>query len=152
MPLPDVFDPAVTAALLARLERLQPDMQPRWGDVDATWMVEHCARTYETDWEQEHARLSPLWRALNRWVIKWRVTSESPFSEAAPGPASPVLANAAELDRARQRLSACIRETHGLGTQAFEGKRHPLFGRLSARQWSNHFWKHLDHHLRQFGL
>ncbi len=29
---------------------------------------------------------------------------------------------------------------------------HPVFGRLSVDDWGRLSWKHLDHHLRQFGL
>jgi len=28
---------------------------------------------------------------------------------------------------------------------------HPMFGRLSHRLWGILAWRHLDHHLRQFG-
>ena len=28
----------------------------------------------------------------------------------------------------------------------------PVFGRLSRRGWGRLMWRHLDHHLRQFGL
>ena len=31
------------------------------------------------------------------------------------------------------------------------GVDHPLFGRLTAREFGEVSWKHLDHHLRQFG-
>jgi hypothetical protein len=29
--------------------------------------------------------------------------------------------------------------------------RHPIFGRLTKEQWSRATWKHIDHHLTQFG-
>lgn len=29
---------------------------------------------------------------------------------------------------------------------------HPAFGPLSGREWDVLSWKHLDHHLRQFGV
>jgi hypothetical protein len=28
---------------------------------------------------------------------------------------------------------------------------HPFFGPLTATEWDRLQWKHLDHHLRQFG-
>lgn len=28
----------------------------------------------------------------------------------------------------------------------------PVFGQLSRRGWGRLMWRHLDHHLRQFGL
>jgi hypothetical protein len=30
--------------------------------------------------------------------------------------------------------------------------RHPVFGKLTKENWSKAMWKHLDHHLQQFGV
>jgi hypothetical protein len=35
---------------------------------------------------------------------------------------------------------------------AVAGERHPVFGKLSKENWSKATWKHLDHHLKQFGV
>ena len=31
-------------------------------------------------------------------------------------------------------------------------EQHPVFGKLTKEQWSKAMWKHLDHHLKQFGV
>lgn len=152
MAFPDIFDPAVTEALLARLERLRPEDQPRWDRMDVARMVAHCSATYDDLRDTPSNRHSPFTKVLNRLVIKGKVISEKPFPETAPGPASPVSSDPEVLARAQARLSAHLKATQALGAQAFEGRVHPHFGRLTARQWSNLFWKHLDHHLRQFGV
>jgi hypothetical protein len=38
-----------------------------------------------------------------------------------------------------------------LGSEAFEMKPQITLGPLTAKEWSNMLYKHLDHHLRQFG-
>ena len=30
-------------------------------------------------------------------------------------------------------------------------EKHPVFGKLTKEQWSKATWKHIDHHLKQFG-
>ena len=35
--------------------------------------------------------------------------------------------------------------------QFFDGRRHPIFGRLSRHDWLRWGYLHVDHHLRQFG-
>ena len=30
-------------------------------------------------------------------------------------------------------------------------EKHPVFGRMTKEQWSKSAWKHIDHHLKQFG-
>jgi hypothetical protein len=32
------------------------------------------------------------------------------------------------------------------------GEHHPVFGKITKENWSKATWKHLDHHLKQFGV
>ena len=34
---------------------------------------------------------------------------------------------------------------------ALSDKKHPVFGFMTKEQWSKSGWKHIDHHLKQFG-
>ena len=47
-------------------------------------------------------------------------------------------------------LSGDITKTQQLGENYFEGKESNSFGKLTASEWNNMFYKHLDHHLSQF--
>ena len=44
-----------------------------------------------------------------------------------------------------------MRDFHGLGEEGCEGHIHTFFGRMSGVWWGETQYKHLDHHLRQFG-
>jgi len=44
-----------------------------------------------------------------------------------------------------------LMERIGAGPREGDGPVHPLFGRLSFREWGVATYKHTDHHLRQFG-
>ena len=39
-----------------------------------------------------------------------------------------------------------------LGVSYFENKESHSFGRLTIKEWNNMFYKHLEHHLTQFGV
>ena len=52
----------------------------------------------------------------------------------------------------KNRLTAYINKTQELGESHFEGKESLSFGSLSTQEWNNMFYKHLDHHLKQFGV
>lgn len=38
------------------------------------------------------------------------------------------------------------------GTHAIKINKHPFFGKMTTEEWDNLQWKHLDHHLYQFGV
>jgi hypothetical protein len=44
-----------------------------------------------------------------------------------------------------------LEKTKSLGEVHFEQKESHSFGKLTAEEWSNSFYYHLDHHLTQFG-
>ena len=56
------------------------------------------------------------------------------------------------FDAERERLVAYLRRTRELGADHFDGKESHSFGPLTRTEWSNLFYKHLDHHLTQFGV
>lgn len=47
-------------------------------------------------------------------------------------------------------LAACVALVERIGTGAARAV-HPAFGPLSPQEWARLGWKHLDHHLVQFG-
>jgi hypothetical protein len=52
----------------------------------------------------------------------------------------------------RIRLKEYIRRFAAQGRNAFEGRQQLSLGKLTALEWNNLMYKHLDHHLRQFGV
>lgn len=143
-----LYDPAVREAVLARLDRLQPDAQPRWGRMNAPKMVAHLTEAFRMPSGELHIRrrFIPL-RPLVRWVLLYVL----PFPKGAPT-ARELLARVPEswpADLARLRaLIAGVREP-APGSPAGD---HPIFGAMSHRDWGVLLFKHTDHHLRQFGV
>jgi len=56
-----------------------------------------------------------------------------------------------DFHREQSRLISLIRAGHGMGAGYYEGLPHYVLGPLSSSEWNNLLYKHLDHHLRQFG-
>lgn len=151
MALPDVFDPVVSNELCDRIGRLLPTSKLNWGRMNAAQMLAHCCTPYEQLRGEKGGGPAPM-RWIARVFFKKAVVGEAPFKQNLPTPKSFVVADAREFERERGRLLDCIRTHHGEGRAAFEGRVHVTFGPLSACEWSNLFWKHLDHHFRQFGV
>ena len=63
-----------------------------------------------------------------------------------------IIADDRDFEEEKARLIGYIQRTQALGQAHFEGKRSHSFGVLSAQEWNTMFYKHLDHHLIQFGV
>jgi len=150
MTLPDAFDPAAIEALFARMDSLHPGTQRLWGRMDVAQMLGHCCVPYE---QIQGKRGGGPWFMgfLARHFFKQKVVGEALYGKNIPTPKVFKVADARDFEAEKARLRGLVREFHGLGAAAFDGRVHVAFGPLTAREWSNLLWKHLDHHLRQFG-
>ena len=57
-----------------------------------------------------------------------------------------------DFEKERQRLLDHLDKTQKLGTAHFHQKESHAFGPLTEKEWNTLFYKHLDHHLQQFGV
>jgi hypothetical protein len=90
-------------------------------------------------------------RAFQVFPIKHLILYVAPFPKSAPTAPELLVPDAAPDDAIRSELLSLM-ERIGAGPREGDGPVHPLFGRLSFREWGVATYKHTDHHLRQFGL
>lgn len=148
----DIFDAAVTAGLIQRIQALRPDTRPLWGKMDVAQMLAHVNVSYEMVYESIHKRPNRLLRLVLRAFVKPGVVGDKPYPRSAPTAPAFRITDARDFERERSRLIAYLRRTQELGGEHFDGKESHSFGPLTRAEWSTLFHKHLDHHLTQFGV
>jgi hypothetical protein len=86
-------------------------------------------------------------------VVKSKVLKdEAPMRRNAPTAKSLVVTDERDLGKERERLCALIDRFCSGGPQGCTKHAHTFFGRLTPEEWAQLMYKHLDHHLRQFGV
>jgi hypothetical protein len=136
-------------AICQRIGSVTNASVPRWGQMDAKAMLTHL-------------KLSALMalgelpvvnkgkRAFQVFPIKHLILYVAPFPKGAPTAPELLVSDSAHVDAIRDELLTLV-ERIGAGPREGDGPVHPLFGRLSFREWGVATYKHTDHHLRQFG-
>lgn len=147
---PTVFDRAVREELVRRMESVDPRRGPLWGKMNAGQMLAHlnASLAMATGELSTKPRFSPLANPLGRWLIIYGLRTWPQGAPTAPELlATPPAEWPSELTRFRDLLEQ-------VGTKSPDGEwpRHPGFGRCSGRDWGVLGYRHLDHHLRQFGV
>lgn len=152
----DIFSRPVCDALLTRINKISADDKPRWGKMNAAQMLAHCCKPYDTLFDAEYIRNNPppnaVVRVFVKLVAKPMVVGPKPYPRNGRTAPSFIVADQRDLMREREKLVAYINKVQGLGRAHFEGKQSHSFGKLSAQEWNVLFYKHLDHHLQQFGV
>lgn len=152
MPLPNIFDRQVSDDIITRIESLTPESMPHWGKMDVAKMLAHCNVAYETFYEPEkHPKPNFLMGFILRTFVKSKVANDKPLSKNGPTAPHFVIKSEKDFEAEKKRLIDYINKTQQLGEAHFDGRESHSFGPMTKTEYSNMMWKHLDHHLRQFG-
>lgn len=152
MALPNVYSLSVAQELISRINKLTPETQPKWGTMDVSRMLAHCCITYEYIFNERHDKPNFFMKLMLKAFVKNAVVSETPYKHnERTGPAF-IIANERDFKNEKERLVNYINKVVEMGESFFNGKKSVSFDELTPLEWNNMMYKHLDHHLRQFGV
>ena len=139
--------------MLRRLERLNVTARPRWGAFTPTTLVCHLADPVRLALGEKSA--PPVRRPIGRpgiahlvvWVLPWpKGAPTAPEFLPGTGMTPP---DSFEIDK--RTLVDLLKRFSAVPPGRVLADS-PVLGHLSRRAWGRLMWRHLDHHLRQFGL
>ncbi|MES2827221.1 MAG: DUF1569 domain-containing protein [Bacteroidota bacterium] len=151
MPLPNIFTTEVSNQVIDRIESLTPHTAAKWGKMNVSQMLAHCNVSYELVYEDLHPKPNAVMKLILKLIVKNKVVSELPYKKGSPTAPVFLIKNEKDFEREKSRLIDYIKKTQQLGETTFDGKTSHSFGPLNKTEWNNMFYKHLDHHLTQFG-
>ena len=146
--------PKVKQEIVERIGRLRPDLERRWGRMNARQMVSHLNDSFIAAMGEKQVAVDPDFRF--RGLIKWcalylptpwphgvptRPEIDQELSGTAPG----------DFEADRQALLELV-ERFTRQPRAFRFQPHPMFLEMTEWQWMRWGYLHTDHHLRQFGV
>lgn len=152
MPLPNIFSKAVANEIIGRINKLTISTQPKWGKMNVAQMMAHCNVTYEMVYENIHPTPNFFLKLMLKYFVKGAVVTEKPYKKNSPTAPAFLITTEKEFNTEKERLITYITKTQELGEREFNNKTSFSFGPLSTTEWNNMFYKHLDHHLSQFGV
>ena len=138
--------------IIERLEKLTSSTPRLWGKMNASQMMAHCNVTYQMVYEDIHPKPSFFMKFILKAFIKKKVTNDVLYKPNLPTAPAFVVGDEKDFEKEKTRLIQHIKKTQELGPAYFENKESHSFGILKATEWNNMFYKHIDHHLKQFGL
>ena len=148
----NIFTTEISKEIINRIDKLKPESTPLWGKMAVAQMLAHCNVTYELVYDNKHPRPNGFKQFLLKAFVKQIVVSEKPYTK--NGRTAPVflIKGDKNFETEKNRLIDYIKKTQELGETHFDNKASHSFGNLSKSEWNNMFYKHLDHHLNQFGV
>lgn len=152
MALPNIFTATVSNGIMSRINKLSNTTPAQWGKMNATQMLAHCNVTFEFAYEEKHSKPNFFMGFILRNLVKGGLVNEKPNKRNASTAPEFIIKDDRNFDVEKNRLIQYINKTVQLGENHFEGRESMIFGTMTSTEWNNLFYKHLDHHLTQFGV
>jgi hypothetical protein len=148
----NIFEKSVFDEVVSRIKTLNATSQPLWGKMDVAQMLAHCCVTYDMIYSTKYPKARGIKKFILKTLVKGVVVGEKPYKKNSRTAPEFLIAERRAFEDERERLLANMERVFNEGAGAFEGRESHSFGSLSASEWNNMFYKHLDHHLKQFGV
>ena len=146
-----LFEKDTYNEIIQRLDKLNPQSQRQWGKMEVAQMMAHCKEAFKVPLsDTKYPRI--LMGLLLGWMMKSKLYNESPWGKNLPTAPNFLIKDQRNFDTEKRELTALITKFHTLGPGNVGKFPHPFFGKLSQEQWGKSMYKHLDHHLMQFGV
>jgi len=146
----NLFEREAVEEVVSRIDKLQPASQRRWGKMDVAQMMAHCSAALD----MASGRINPPRPLIGRLIgpfFKSIYSNEKPFPRSSPTDPKLVVSDQREFLHEREQLKLKLRQFYESGEAKCTRHPHPFFGALTPQQWARGMYKHMDHHLRQFG-
>jgi hypothetical protein len=147
-----IFEEETFKEIMLRIDSLSPENQAKWGKMDVTQMLKHCQKPISLAFGEENVeRPNLLMRVLIRFM-KPTLYNDKPWKHGLPTAKEFVIKNTNNFNDEKSKLKDYVERIHESESYFEPSKKHPIFGEMKSWMWGQSAYKHLDHHLKQFGV
>lgn len=145
-----VYNKSDLLEIIARLDKISTGSERQWGTMGPAQMLAHCTEALKIPAGESKPPRLFLGRIIGS-AIKNIALSEKPFRKNSPTDPSFVIKEEKDVNQEREKLKSLLEKFHQAGIEKCSDHPHTFFGKLTPEEWGVLGYKHLDHHLRQFG-
>lgn len=149
MEIKNLFDITVKQEIINRINHLTPQSQAKWGKMNVAQMLAHVQLPIGIAYGTHQPKGSFLLRLIGP-LFKSKLWDDKPYKQGLPTDPTFIMTGS-EKDFEKEK-NILLDMVNRFSESNIVGEKHPIFGKLTKENWSKATWKHIDHHLRQFGV
>lgn len=144
-----VFDIATRGELVTRINSLNEQSHAQWGKMNVYQMIKHCTLCEEMMLGKLKIKRVLIGRLIGGMILKKLLKDDKPFGKKSPTSATlKTLHERGDVEQQKKEWISKLEQYAGYSEPDFV---HPFFGPMTKDQIGFFVYKHVDHHLRQFG-
>ncbi|HEX2787024.1 MAG TPA: DUF1569 domain-containing protein [Ignavibacteria bacterium] len=148
-----LYNSADNQEVIDRINKLSPESKAQWGKMNVSQMLAHADITMKSALGEIKGKRTLMGKLFGNMVKKKITSDDTPFKQGLPTDKAFVMTgNEKNFEAEKKNLIASVEKIGRVGANGVSKDPHPFFGEMTPQQWDVLIWKHLDHHLRQFGV
>jgi hypothetical protein len=147
----NLYNQSDVSEIIGRIDKLTSTSQAQWGKMNVAQMLAHCNVSMETAMGQHNMKRVFIGRLIAPFLKK-RVLGDKPFAKNSPTDKSYIFPSDLNFQEQKAKAKDSLLQFFQGGASKCTTYPHPFFGKFSPVEWAIFQWKHIDHHLRQFGV
>ena len=144
-----IFNADALKEIIDRIEKLNENTLAHWGKMNVGQMAWHCQGPFNIMLEKNDYGMKPSW--LAKVFFKKSLYNEKPWRKNLPTAKFLKTKDGKNFNEEKPKLVDLVNEVYS-HREKKEWNPHPAFGYFTKQQWGQMQYKHLDHHLKQFGV
>ncbi|MES2543914.1 MAG: DUF1569 domain-containing protein [Bacteroidota bacterium] len=145
-----IFNSNDNQEMIERIQNLNYNSKAQWGKMDVSQMMSHCIAPIDFLYGGSEMKANFFLGLLGR-MMKKNILNQPNFKKNSPTAPSFIKTGNYDFEETKKEL---IEKVIGFrqGHSVIKSSKHPFFGPMSNDEWDKLMWKHLDHHMVQFGV
>lgn len=144
-----IYDKTSNEEMITRINSLTPESKPLWGKMTVDQMLRHCTSAANVAFGTQDLKVNFLMRFLGK-SMKTKIFN-SEFKKNSPTAPEFIFKGNYDFESSKNELIKNF-SRFAEGHQAIKIDVHPFWGKMTYEDWDKLMWKHVDHHLKQFGV
>lgn len=144
-----LFDSDAYQEVIDRIEKLDEQATAKWGEMNVGQMFWHCQGPFNIMLKKNDYGMKPNW--LAKVFFKKSLYNDKPWRKSLPTARFLKARESKDFNMEKSKLVELVNEAYS-HREYKEWNPHPGFGHFTHNQWGQMQYKHLDHHLKQFGV
>ena len=136
---------------MSRIQMLEPDTQAQWGKMTVAQMLGHCQNPLLVALGRKELKKPNAFMKLLFKSFKSAMYNDKLWKKGMGTPKEYRVVGEREFTAEKANLLELIDDFYAERNKT-KWDPHPAFGDFTHDQWGMLQYKHLDHHLRQFGV
>jgi hypothetical protein len=144
-----IYNPTDNSELVQRINQLNLNSKAQWGKMSVDQMLKHTNAASEVAFGKQELKINFLMKLVGK-LMKNKVFN-SEFKKNSPTAPEFIFKDSYDFETSKNELIKNVQLLQD-GHTTIKVMNHPFWGKMTYEDWDKLMYKHLDHHLRQFGV